>query len=269
MCLPKRPGAGIAPAGRGLFALLVRPPCLGPANSTWQPSGADPGSEGIHGFGREAVAVSAAGTDHVDIGAGRHGRAFTAPVDEIPRDQHLPAPQVARAMPCVVVIRAGHCVPSPGRGVEPVEVVAGAAGRRTSRIWTLGMEARIAPIGLKVQGFGHLHGVDGAPLVPPSLGARTQDPVANAGRAADYGLADSQSANTVERIGRQPQIGGHDIGVEPGHGNLLARGRLACVTGRCKCMAGLEHPVPVWLAKRGAAVSSFPAHGRHRPLPCS
>ena len=205
MCLPKRPGAGIAPAGRGLFALLVRPPCLGPANSTWQPSGADPGSEGIHGFGQEAVAVSAAGTDHVDIGAGRHGRAFTAPVDEIPRDQHLPAPQVARAMPCAVVIRAGHCVPNPGRGVEPVEVVAGAAGRRTSRIWTLGMEARIAPIGLKVQGFGHLHGVDGAPLVPPSLGARTQDPVANAAVRRITGLQTARVQTPWKGLGASPK----------------------------------------------------------------
>ena len=218
MCLPKWQGEGVALTGRGLFRVLVRSPCLRPADATRQSGSTDPGGEGIHSFGREAVAVSAAGTDHIDIGAGRHRRAFTAPVDEIPGDQHLPSRQVVRTVP-----GAGQRAPNPRRGV--------------------------APVSLEIQGFSHLHGVDSAPLVSPGLGARAQDPVADAGRAADHGLADSQGANTMERVGSQPQIINHHVGVEPGHGNLLARGGLACVTGRCTCTARPGHPVPVWPAE--------------------
>ena len=128
MYLPKRRRVGATPAGRGLFRLGVRSPCEGPADATRQPGGTDPGSKGIHGFGRKVVAMTTAATDHINIGARRYGRAFAAPVDKIPTDQHLPAPQVAGAVP-LVVERAGHRVPVPRRWIEPVEIVASLAGR--------------------------------------------------------------------------------------------------------------------------------------------
>ena len=164
---------------------------------------AQPGDARLDRIFRKTAFMTAAGPN-VHLGEERVERGCATPVNKVIADEN---PVRLRIASYVFGTMAARALAPLAVRVSAVHVVA--AGRADIRMFRA--KTGIAPVFVVRQGFGHPHRIDEAGLRALGFRDGAENPVARTGGFTDLGLARSQRAEAVKRIGREAAIPRHYV----------------------------------------------------------
>ena len=147
--------------------------------------------------------MTAAGPN-VHLGEEREEGGRATPVNKVIADED---PVRLRIVPDGIGTMVAWALAPLAVRVSAVHVVA--AGRADIR--TFCAKTGIAPVFVVRQGFGHPHRIDEAGLRAFGFRDGSENPVVRTGSFTDFGLARSQRAEAVKRIGREAAVPRHYV----------------------------------------------------------